>query len=140
MTKQEQFSLAFEKNDFNLIKLLIKDKNLNPCIHDNYFFRYASERGHTEIIKLLLNDPRVNPNDRGNYSLKLSSINGHTEIVKLLLNDSRVDPTVADLFQQTDNIDLLWKDKRFKNTLLMDNQELYNKLMKKDIISKMKSF
>jgi len=52
---------ASENNYFEIVKLLLADKRVDPSTNNNSAISYASKKGHTEIVKLLLNDKRVDP-------------------------------------------------------------------------------
>jgi len=91
--KQNYFKEAILQNHTNTIKILLKDKRVNPADDDNYAIKRASYNGHLEIVKLLLKDKRVNPADDNNYAIIWASENGHLEIVKLL-KDKRVNSLI----------------------------------------------
>ena len=77
----------------------------------------ASRHGHINIVELLLNDSRVNPSDDENGAIEAASHEGRNEV-----------------------IELLWQDKRVKNTLQRDCIDLYNKLMKQEVKNKVNEF
>ena len=117
MDIQEQFYDYIEKNDINNVKLLLKDKRVNPSDRNNWAIQLASQNGYFDIFKLLLEDNRVDPSDKNNCAIILASHNGHVAIVNLL-----------------------WQDQRVKDTLKVDDKELYNELIKNDIKEKIEVF
>ena len=77
----------------DIIRILIKDKRVDPSYDDNDAIRGASYYGHVEVIKLLLNDGRTDPSSNYNQAIRFASEKGYTEITNLLLNDGRADPS-----------------------------------------------
>ena len=86
------------KNSFEILKLVLKDPNVNPGMIQNYPIRIASYYGHYDIVKLLLEDSRVNPGDLKSCAIGWASEKGHENIVELLLNNPKVNPEDADNF------------------------------------------
>ena len=117
MTKQEEFHCALEDNDFEKIKLLLKDKNVDPKFNKGYSIGMACHVGNKNVISLLLDDKRVDPSEHNNWLIE----NAYRKKDKNLVN-------------------LLWKDKRVKSTLQNNYPELYKKLIKKDIENKVNKF
>ena len=68
-------------------------------------------------VELLLKNEKINPSKDNNYAVQLASENGHIDIVNLL-----------------------WQDQRVKDTLKVDDKELYNELIKNDIKEKIEVF
>jgi len=75
-----------------VVKLLLKDRRVDPTFDNNYPIRIASCYGHYHVVKLLLKKGEVNPADMNNYALRMAGNDGHLEVVKLLLSDPRVKP------------------------------------------------
>jgi hypothetical protein len=117
MNQQYEFDDKIEDNNIENVKLLLKDKMIDPAIRYNSAIRYASYNGFFEIVKLLLNDNRVNPADVNNSSICCAFKKGHTKIV-----------------------DLLWKDLRVRNTLNKNDSELYNDLLTKELVNNINKF
>ena len=146
--KQLEFQKEMEDNNINKVKSILNDKNINPSYNDNQAIIYSCENGNLEMVKLLLKDERVNPAMKNNKPIGYSSQFGHIEIVKLLLNDTRVDPSdynnyalqYAKQHAHLNIVHLLWKDKRIKESLVIDNNDLYNELKKQDIENKVTEF
>ena len=90
MDFQKEFFDASQNGHYNVVKLLLEDKRVNPADNNNWAINLASENGHFNIIKLLLRDKRVNPVDENNLAIQWASEYGHYNIIKLLLGDNRV--------------------------------------------------
>ena len=88
--------VAAENGHFNIVKLLLADKRLDPTKSDHLSIRLAAEFGYTDIVRLLLADGRANPAACSNFCICSASENGHTDVVRLLLADDRVDPSAFD--------------------------------------------
>ena len=86
MDKQKEFKIAIENNDINKVKILLKNKKVDPSEYNNLAIRTAAYKGYFDIVNLL------------------------------------------------------WNDKRVKNTLKKDNLPLYNQLIKEDIKNKVIKF
>ena len=85
MSFQLQFIEACKIGDFNTVKSLLVNENVNPIYDNNSAIRWATYNGHYKVVKLLLEDKRINPADYSNYAIQLASRNGHYKIVKLFL-------------------------------------------------------
>src|SRR3972149_5674914 len=59
MDFQKEFFDASQNGHYNVVKLLLEDKRVNPVDENNLAIQWASEYGHYNIIKLLLGDNRV---------------------------------------------------------------------------------
>ena len=59
MTKQEEFNDAVKRNRIKIVKLLIKDKNVDPSYCSNSAICNSFYRGYTDIIDFLIKDSRV---------------------------------------------------------------------------------
>jgi hypothetical protein len=101
----------------DVLKILLKNKKINPAVDDNYPLVIASKFGHSQIIELLINDPRINPAFPNN-----NAINNAYHIRNNFI------------------INIIWQDFRVKNTLKYDNPILYEILIKIDIENKLKKF
>ena len=156
LTLSDNFPIRYaaKKGNTRIFKMLLENTIVNPSTLDNEAIIMASKNGHTEIVKLLLNDQRVDPSEDWNACIREASINGHLEIVKLLLNDSRTDPSELNnsaiiksynldptkftnwnweivLSKKLDKIvALLFKDKRVRNMLKINNIDIYKELNK----------
>jgi ankyrin repeat protein len=148
MSKQKEFERAFKLNNVKLLKLLLKDKDVDPSKENNYAICYSSENGYLDIVKLLIQDKRVDPSDYDNWAIGYASQNGHSDIVKLLLLDPRVDPSDCDNWaihhanesKYFDIVKLLWNNNKVKKTLEKNDPSLYAYLIKKDIVIKLRQF
>lgn len=94
-------NLAADKNDIELVKILLSKPEVDPTENTkegkrykndetNYPIRTAAKNGFYELTKLLLADPRVSPSAKSNFALKHSFSNGHFDVAQLLLSDPRV--------------------------------------------------
>jgi hypothetical protein len=163
MTKQEEFENSIETNNIIKTKLLLKNSTVEPAKYDNWAIGYASYYGNIEMVQLLLNDSRINPSDDDNYAFRQAVYGVKLDVIILLLKDKRVDPsdysnnaifTINNIIPNgfLNNsvlksykkhfiiLDLLWNNKKVKNTLRNDQPEIYSKLMKKDITNKIDKF
>jgi ankyrin repeat protein len=148
MIKQSYFFNSVINNDIENFKILSNNNDITfPDL--NWALQYATEKGHLEIFKLLLNDNRIKTRDiYDNFIIQHAALNGQLDIMKLLLNDLRVNPanrinsTIEHAFNNKFNliVNLLWKDKRVKDTLEKDNLRIYNSLIVKDIKNKVSKF
>jgi ankyrin repeat protein len=81
------------KNEVNMLKILLKNYDVNLTYDDNYLIRRSCRMGKTDIVKELLKHKEVDPSNNNNIAIRTSSENGYLEVVKELLKDDRVDPT-----------------------------------------------
>ncbi|KAJ3027537.1 UNVERIFIED_CONTAM: hypothetical protein HDU68_003623 [Siphonaria sp. JEL0065] len=88
------FLSAARFGNTNVVRLLLLDDRVDPCVAGGAAIRDAASNGHTKVVKLLLADKRVDPNARGYNALTNASLNGHVEVVEALLKDPRTDPAV----------------------------------------------
>jgi ankyrin repeat protein len=139
--------LAAENGCFEIFKTLLKEPNVK---HNNKYGKAiieASFYGHTDIVllllqKLYLDDPYIC------YAALNAARYGHIELTKALLKQSSVNPTefnntaIIDAYdnKKIEIVKLLWNDQRVKNTLQKDHEELYDKLLNKDIENKLNAF
>ena len=59
MDIQIKFYKAIKNNDINNVKLLLKDKRVNPSDYNNVSIIKASEKKYFNIINILWKDKRV---------------------------------------------------------------------------------
>jgi len=90
MDFQKEFFDASQNGHYNVVKLLLEDKRINPADRYNWAIQLASRYGHYNVVKLLSKDNRVNPADENNLAILSASANGHYNVVKLLLGDKKV--------------------------------------------------
>ena len=138
MTTQQEFHSAIKVNDFEKVKSLLNDKNVNPQELDNYSIGIASFCGHEKIVELLLKDKRVNPNIPNNWAIINANKEKHTNVVNILWEDPRVKITLQQNHKQLYN-ELTKKDVKNK-TKLMKNQEILELIVKKDDFESFKLF
>ena len=145
MTKQEEFDEAVKANNIKNVKLLLKDKRVDPSkdFDPNVLF-YVTARS----MRRLSQNKNIPHNPKKRYPLGLSSLRGYIDIVKLLLKDKRIAPSKYNNFaiinayknNHKDIVDLLWKHKTVKQSLKIDDFELYNKIIMKEITKKISEF
>lgn len=82
--------LACKYGYTDLVKCILKWKNIDPGYRRNLAFFLACENGNIDTVKTLLNDPRVDPSDRENQAIRFASLSGDATLFKLLSNDPRV--------------------------------------------------
>lgn len=88
---------AVERNDINLVKLLLEHPKYKPP-KDNYPLYGACSSGYIAIIKLFLEDDRFDVNASYAYDMNplyVACDNHHEDAVRLLLEDSRTDPNMT---------------------------------------------
>jgi len=74
----------------DILRILLKNKNLDPSYQDNLAICWASLLGFTEIMKILLNDERIDPSYIINEPLIMAKRRKHNLIVEMILKDYRV--------------------------------------------------
>ena len=74
----------------DLVKCILKWKNIDPGYRRNLAFFLACESGNIDTVKTLLNDPRVDPSDKDNQAIRFASVYGDAALFHLLFNDPRV--------------------------------------------------
>ena len=90
-----------------LVKILLKDKRVNPNNHwsNKNAFLLATANGNIELVKIFLKDKRVDPNRRKppyQASAILSAAkNGYIELIKIFLKDKRINPNDSKQYQGT---------------------------------------
>lgn len=117
MTKQEDFFYAIQNNDLENLKLLIKDKEVNPSVYSNYALRKFSKSGNFDIVKLLIEYGRVDITYDKNYPLRIAYQNDHIKVAHLLFKQPSV-----------------------KKTLKVNQPTLFNQLKKEVLKNKIVSF
>lgn len=70
-------SLAYASSNglVDRVRVLLKDKRVNPAVMKNFSIIQAAENGYSDVVKLLLKDSRLNPTAEKNkafsYLLKM---------------------------------------------------------------------
>ena len=108
---------AARMGDFYLVRFLLNETNISPCLEENSAIKLSSSFGRLNIVQLLLNDKRVNPSIDQNHAIRIAFINNHFEISEKI-----------------------WKDQRVKNSLKKDDKDIYNHFIKLDIKDKINEF
>jgi ankyrin repeat protein len=88
------FRTACKKGHVEIVKLLLKEPDIDPSADYNYAIKWASSNNHVQVLRLLLNDGRANPGANMQLAIRLACKYSHIESVALLLQDSRVDASV----------------------------------------------
>jgi hypothetical protein len=112
-----EFRDAAKNGNTDIVKLFLKDKNLNVNDLSSYAFCHSSENGHFDIVQLLINDKRTNVTARSNYPIRK-----------------------AFSAQKHNVVQLLWKIKRIRDTLKVSDNVLYNILLKESMKNKINGF
>jgi len=86
---QRTIDINIHRDEFNLVKAVLRNPLFNPSVNDNEIISICSFFGYEDILIEILKDPRVNPSSNENEPLKLAVKNNHIEIVKLLIEDKR---------------------------------------------------
>jgi hypothetical protein len=131
-----------------MIKILLKDNRINVFLRCNINIKEASRYSQLEIVKLLLEKTMVESYDCFNYTLKYTAPNYDINLFKFLLNDSKEDLSADNNYSielankrgYNDIIEILWNDKRVKDSLKNHNPYLYKELKIKDIKNKINDF
>ena len=134
------------RSDIKMFRMLIQHKDFNPCNNESWALISCCHSGEIEFVEELLkfNVPFVDQE----YAFIGAAARGNLNLVKLLLSDERFDPSSMEnepmksafCFEHTEIVDLLWNDKRVKNSLKVNGIEIYKQLTKKDNKIKIKSF
>jgi hypothetical protein len=140
--------IASQNQSIDIIKILLKDKRVNPSIGINMPIKKAISFNNEEMLKLLLNHNK-NIINKSNIELFEFALQKKSfSCLKILIEDGRIDPSkdynflIQDLFdeEQHELVELLWKDNRIKDTLKEDNEYLYDMFIKKSIEKKINLF
>ena len=68
---------AIEKDNVEVVKLLLADERVDPAAKNNAAFRLAVFKGNEKVVKLLLADRRVDPSADNNYAIRTASYLGY---------------------------------------------------------------
>ena len=90
------FIIAAANGRTEIVRMFLKDKNINPSMQDNKAIKDASTKGVYSTVKLLLSDGTVNPGAQNSISILLAAKHGHESIFRALLVDPRVNPGAQD--------------------------------------------
>lgn len=107
----------------DVVRLLLRDKHVDPSTDDNCAIQLASIRGQAAVVRLLLECNNVDPSVNNNLALRWAvDTNISDDTIKLLLGDHRVDPSVR---QPPDSpFDLVWIAAARRNLTLRENMLL----------------
>ena len=75
---------ACKRGYYKILKLLLKDKRIDPNIYYNYSIKEACVNGWLKLVKLLLKDKRINLNNCINDLIKIASKHNYYKIIKVL--------------------------------------------------------
>lgn len=106
---------ATEKNNIEIVNLLLNCSSVDPTCNQNYCICVACERGYVELVRIFLNIDKVNPSDNFNEALKKACSGENLEIIQILLEDSRIDLTDFNptLYTNDENIIKIINDIRY---------------------------
>ncbi|KAI9341182.1 ankyrin repeat-containing domain protein [Obelidium mucronatum] len=84
---------AAERGNYEVVKLLLQNSNVDPSALDNEAIVFSAEAGHLSVVEILLQDPRVDPSAKDNEASVCASSNGHLDVMRLLLSHPAVNPS-----------------------------------------------
>lgn len=88
---EESHDVKIEYRDnIEIVKMLLKNKNTDPCKNDNEVLIMVCEKGKLDLLKILLSDERIDPSIYENYCLKIAIEHNKKDIVDILIKDKRV--------------------------------------------------
>ena len=99
-----------DNNSIDCFRVILKSAKAIPSTANNYIFFLAIEKGFVEIVDLLLKTEKIKVTEGHNKAICLANKNKKEKIIKLL-----------------------WNRKEVKDTLMEDNIDLYNTIIKKEI-------
>jgi hypothetical protein len=148
MDNETYFENAIEQFDNETIIKLFNTSTFNPAYKNNKALDVAVECCNLEAIELLLTDERVHARNQGGHFIIWAARQGFVTIVISLLKDPEIDPTfdgnsaigTAHLNEMDEVVNLLWENKKVKNSLQNNYKHIYNELITKDTIKKMEHF
>jgi hypothetical protein len=118
MTKQEFFIKSIDIGDFSMVNIMINDKDINPSDRDQYSLISAVACEYFDIIELLINDSRIDASYNENYAIKYANYYNCEKRI----------------------IDLLWKNNKVREKLLLNDNDLYVSLLKNEVKNKIEGF
>lgn len=144
-------------NDFDFLSFSLNEKKENVF---NLLFNYkifnrkegllitAINNNYEDIFKLIYLEDSVDPANHENSLLCLAARKNKTKIVELLFNDKRIDLTAQKSFplimayknKNKKLINLLFGQKNVRDSLKLDDKEIYKKITKEQLLFKMKRF
>ena len=81
---------ACQQGKIEDVKILLRDKKVDPSDNNNEPIVLASYYGHTQIVKLLLRDPRVDPSVLFNAAVRFAYQENHWDTLDELLKSSKI--------------------------------------------------
>lgn len=94
--KNYPFCMACQNGDYEAVKTLLANPQVDPVALDNEAFLSACASKNLDVIQFLLADPRVDPGARNNMALRNACKYADDDIVELLLSHPQVDPSAKD--------------------------------------------
>ena len=85
------FLFACDRQYIEMVKLLLKNKTVNPKDLNNDGFRIASFHGNVQLAELLLQNNDIDINEYDSRSLRLACKNGHYNFVRFLIRNQKID-------------------------------------------------
>jgi hypothetical protein len=144
----ELLKKAIEKKQIDIVNFILNEEEYNPFIGKNDLIGVSIEKGFDCAVKSLLLSKYFNPSFNFDVHLFDFIVGEKIELIKIVLKNKNIDLTrnenilinYADSNDMEEIVDLLFKNKKVKNTLMNNNIELYNKLNKKIISNKLGNF
>ena len=124
------------------IILFLKNEKINPSHNNNEALIISSENGYLNSVTALFKYESVLSASNIELSFALAAQNGHIDIIKLFIKSLQLDPSLhfnwaiynAHKNNHTHIINYLWKDQRIKKTIIKNHLNIYNEIIKKEII------
>jgi ankyrin repeat protein len=135
----EALYMACYEGYYDIVSLLLEDKNIDVSDRNSLALREACEQGHFNIVNKLLTFEDINPNVFNHSSFKYSAISGHYDILKLLLKDKRTEFTpifvniIIDVlnFGEEESVRILFNHSKINKILMNTNKDYYDLISKK---------
>lgn len=100
----ETFQLACKNGTTEVVKFLLQNNNVDPCLNDSAALVSACESGNTEEVKILLADDRIDVTDK---SMLIALTNQKLDVLKILLDEKLSDESSRELETREDIESLL---------------------------------
>ena len=82
----EALVIAVDHEEIEVIKMLLRDPQVDPTYEKNTAFNLACRSGNMDIVKLFISDRRVDISGYDNAALLYATLNGHKDVVVALLS------------------------------------------------------
>ncbi|KAJ1554480.1 hypothetical protein HK096_003354, partial [Nowakowskiella sp. JEL0078] len=101
--------IAAENGHTEMVKYLLTDRRVNPCVEDNDVLRLAVKNKHYETITILLNDKRIDPAAYDFSAIKVAVEYGDDRALELMLPRIKDGIVIAAVSNQYDVVQLILK-------------------------------